>query len=266
MDPEVLGPRSSTLSHLRRLSGRRRARLEAGRFVIDGPTLLAEALASDIEVLEVYAEPDAPADVLATARAAGVPVRDIAPGALAKATSPVTPQPVAALAALPASPGPSVLRGLVLVLVGVADPGNAGTIVRVAEASGASAVVSCADAVDLWNPKSVRASAGSLFRVPILVEGDASDALALLHQAGMTTVATTLDPTAALLDDVDLRGDVAVLLGNEAHGLPADVVAGADLAVRIPMAGRVESLNVAATGTVLAFEAARQRRSGGPVR
>jgi len=262
MTEEVLGPRSGTLSTLRRLSGRRRARVEAGRFVVDGPTLVAEALASDVEVVEVYAEPGAPADVLGLARDAGVPVRAVAPGALAKATDPVTPQPVAALAALPDPPGDEVLRDLVLVLVGVGDPGNAGTLLRVAEAAGASAVVSCADAVDLWSPKAVRASAGSIFRVPVLLEGTVHDALGRLRGAGMTALATTLDATLDL-DGADLTGDVAVLLGNEAHGLPADVAEAADLAVRIPMAGRVESLNVAMTGTVLAFEAARQRRSRG---
>jgi len=249
------------MTNLRRLSGRRRARLASGRFVIDGPTLVLEALDAGTQLVEVYAEPGAPDEVLDAARRAGVAVRPVAEGALAKATSPVAPQPVAALAALPAPPGDDVLRGLVLVLVGVADPGNAGTLLRVAEAAGASAVVSCADAVDLWNPKAVRASAGSLFRVPVVAEGTAHEAVDRLRGAGMTTVATTLDG-AVDLDDVDLRGDVAVLLGNEAHGLPADVAAAADVAVRIPMAGRVESLNVAMTGTVVAFEAARQRRAG----
>jgi RNA methyltransferase, TrmH family len=260
---DLLGPRSSALQHLRRLSGRRRARLDAGQFVIDGPTLVAEAIEAGADVVEVYAEPGAPTDVVASARAAGIPVRDVESGALAKVTSPVTPQPLAALAGLPAAPDDAVLEGLVLVLVGVADPGNAGTLLRVAEASGASAVVSCADAVDLWNPKCVRASAGALFRVPVLPAGDAADAVARLRGAGMTVLATTLDDATAL-DDVDLTGPVAVLLGNEAHGLPADVVAAADIAVRIPMAGRVESLNVAMTGTVIAFEAARQRRVGAP--
>lgn len=258
---DLLGPRSSALQHLRRLSGRRRARLEAGQFVIDGPTLVAEALDAGVDVVEVYAEPGAPAQVVEAARAAGVPVRDVEPGSLGKATSPVTPQPLAALASLPPEPPASVLQGLVLVLVGVGDPGNAGTLLRAAEASGASAVVSCADAVDLWNPKCVRASAGALFRVPVVVAGSAPAVVGRLRGAGMTVLATTLADATAL-DDVDLTGPVAVLLGNEAHGLPDDVVAAADLAVRIPMSGRVESLNVAMTGTVVAFEAARQRRAG----
>lgn len=257
---ELLGPRSNALSHLRRLSGRRRARLEAGQFVIDGPRLVAEAVDAGVDVVEVYAEPGAPDHVLRRARQAGVPVASVAEGALAKVTSPVAPQPVAALAALPGPPPSEVLSGLVLVLVGVADPGNAGTLLRVAEASGASAVVSCADAVDLWNPKCVRASAGSLFRIPVVAAGDAHDAIARLRVAGMTVVATALRaPTS--LDQADLRGEVAILLGNEAHGLPDSVVSEADVVLSVPMAGRVESLNVAMTGTVIAFEAARQRRA-----
>lgn len=264
---EVLGPRSNALQHLRRLSGRRRARSDAGQFVVDGPTLVAEALASGAAVVEVYAEPDAPADVVAAAESAGVPVRSAAPGALAKATSPVHPQPMAALVELPAGAtggeaGLDGLAGLVLVLVGVADPGNAGTLVRVAEAAGASAVVSCADAVDLWNPKCVRASAGSLFRVPVVVAGDAADCVERLRNGGLRVIAADLGADVAHYA-ADLRGDVAILLGNEAHGVPAALASSVDDVISIPMAGRVESLNVAMTGTVLAFEAARQRRVAG---
>ena len=227
--------------------------------MIDGPTLVAEALASPVDVVEVYAEPGAPDGILEGARVAGVPVRAVSAGSLAKVTSPVTPQPVAALATIPAPATAEALHGLVLVLVGVADPGNAGTLLRVAEAAGASAVVSCADAVDVWNPKCVRASAGSVFRVPCLPAGPLDDALDALRGAGMTLVACDVSGIAAH-DDTDLTGDVAVLLGNEAHGLPPEAVGAADHLVRIPMAGDVESLNVAMTGAVMAFESARQRR------
>ena len=256
-----LGARSTALQHLRRLSGRRRARSEHQQFVIDGPTLVAEALPSPVEVLEVYAEPDAPGDVLDQARAAGVPVRSVETGALAKTTSPVTPQPVAALATIPAPAGPGSLTGLVLVLVGVADPGNAGTLFRIAEAAGASAVVSCADAVDVWNPKCVRASAGSLFRVPHLAAGRVAECCRQLREAGMSLVACDASGDVDH-DEAPLTGSVAVLLGNEAHGLPAGAIDGADRVVRVPMAGAVESLNVAMTGAVVAFESARQRRRG----
>lgn len=228
--------------------------------MIDGPTLVGEALVSGVVLEAVYAEPTAPADVLSMAEELAVPVRSVVAGALAKVTSPVTPQPVAALAAIPAAPSLEVLTGLVLVLVGVADPGNAGTIVRFAEAAGASAVVSCADAVDPWNPKCVRASAGSLFRVPALDGGSVDECVSLLRAAGMTLVAC--DASAPLgYDEADLTGDVAILLGNEAHGLIDGADSHADLQVAVPMQGRVESLNVAMTGTILAFESARQRRA-----
>lgn len=227
--------------------------------MIDGPTLVAEALASPVVVETVYAEPAAPADVVEAAARVGVPVRRVADGALAKVTSPVSPQPVAAVAAIPDPPGDDVLHGLVLVLVGVGDPGNAGTIVRVAEAAGASAVVSCADAVDIWNPKCVRAAAGSAFRVPIVDAGTVDDCVARLRAAGMTTFAC--DAAASVsLDAADLTGDVAVLLGNEAHGLVDGADAAADVLLSVPMHGAVESLNVAMTGTIVAFESARQRR------
>ncbi len=256
---DLLGPRSAALQHLRRLSGRRRARSDHGQFVIDGPTLVIEALTSPVEVTEIYVEPDAPTDLRSLAESAGVAVRPVAPGALAKVTSPVNPQPVAALAAIPASIPIGDVHGLVLVLVGVADPGNAGTLFRIAEAAGATAVVSCADAVDIWNPKCVRASAGSSFRVPHVGAGDARECVEALRTAGMRLLACALGGGASP-DDVDLRGDVAVLLGSEAHGLPDAVVAAADTVITVPMAGRVESLNVAMTGAVLAFESARQRR------
>ncbi len=227
--------------------------------MIDGPTLVAEALTSPVDVIEIYVEPDAPADLRPLAESAGVAVRRVAAGALAKVTSPVNPQPVAALAAIPPPIPVGDVHGLVLVLVGVTDPGNAGTLFRIAEAAGATAVVSCADAVDIWNPKCVRASAGSSFRVPHVDAADAMACADALRAAGMRLLACAVGGGASP-DDIDLRGDVAVLLGSEAHGLPDDVVAAADTVVTVPMAGRVESLNVAMTGAVLAFESARQRR------
>ena len=122
--------------------------------------------------------------------------------------------------------------------------------------------MSCGDAVDVWNPKVVRASAGSIFRVPHLDAGDVDACTDALRRAGLVLVAC--DGRADRVHDtVDLTGDVAVLLGNEAHGLPPAVTAAAHRVVSIPMLGAVESLNVAMTGTVMAFESARQRRAGG---
>jgi RNA methyltransferase, TrmH family len=231
--------------------------------VVDGPTLVTEAIASPVPVEAVYVEPSAPEEVRSLARSAGVPVHEVAAGALARVTSPVTPQAVAAVARIPPSAGLEVCTGLVLVLVGLSDPGNAGTLFRIAEAAGAGAVVTCADAVDVWNPKCVRASAGSVFRVPHVASGDAPVLIGELRSHGLTVLAATPGPGPAH-DAVDMSGDVAVLLGNEARGLRQDVVAASDGTVSVPMEGSVESLNVATTGAVLAFEAARQRRDRHP--
>ncbi len=141
----------------------------------------------------------------------------------------------------------------VLVADRLADPGNAGTIVRTAEAAGADAVALTAGSVDPYNPKVLRASAGSIFRVPV-VELDLAD----LRAAGLRLVATS-SHHGVVYTAADLRRPVAVVLGNEAHGLPAH--APVDDWVTIPQHGEIESINVAMAATVLAFEVARQRRS-----
>ena len=212
----------------------------------------------------MYAEPSAEPSVLDAARAAGVDVVPVTAGSLAKVTEPVTPQSVAALAAIPSAPRDGA-GGLVVLMVDVGDPGNVGTLVRVAEAAGAAAVWNTGTGADVWSPKCVRASAGSCFRLPIVDEVDPAAAIAALRGDGLRIVATALATPEGTFgsapETLDLRGSVAVVLGSEAHGLPDDLVASADDVVRIPMAGRVESLNVAMAGAVVAFEAARQRRA-----
>src|SRR5690606_19426236 len=143
---------------------------------------------------------------------------------------------------------------LALVLVGVSDPGNAGTLLRSAEAAGGGAVLFCDGAVDPYGPKCVRSSAGSLFRLAVTREATSGAALAAAAAAGLRRVGT-LARGAPPYDAVDLAGPVALVLGSEAHGLPAAVAAVVDENVTIPMAGATESLNVGMAGTVLCFEA-----------
>jgi TrmH family RNA methyltransferase len=147
----------------------------------------------------------------------------------------------------------------VVICVDVRDPGNAGTVLRSAEAAGADGVICCEGSVDVYNPKTVRASAGSLFHVPVVVGESPVTAADAVGAFGLTRLATVAhgapDYTTA-----DLTGRVAFLLGNEANGLDETVAAAADARVSIPMAGRTESLNVGMAAAVLCFEAARQRR------
>jgi RNA methyltransferase, TrmH family len=233
---------------------------------VEGQTLVGEALDAGVAVEAVFVPAGAtvPA-VAARAAAAGVPVLELAPGVLERVAGTVTPQPVLAVAHRPAA-GPAVLddpaADLVLVLAGVADPGNAGTLLRTAEAAGAAAVVVAAGSVDPFGPKCVRASAGAVFRVPVVEVGDPGEALDRLAARGVRRLATVV-AGGRPYDEVDLTGPVAVVLGNEAHGLDPAVAAGVDEAVTIPMAGRAESLNVGMAGAVLCFEVVRQRRRAG---
>ena len=236
--------------------------------MIDGPVLVREALAAGLLVEEVFADPSADSEVIDIAAAAGAIVRGVSPEVLSRAVDTVTPNGMAAIArridiSVDAAIDAAAAGPLVLVLVDVADPGNAGTLLRVAESAGAAAVLFCGSSVDPCNPKCVRASAGALFHLPVASGGDA---LAILERLGQQEVRTlaTVPSGAAAYDTVDLTGPVAIVLGGEAHGLPELVTAAAGTRVTIPMEGRSDSLNVAMAGAVLCFEASRQRRSAAP--
>lgn len=285
----AVGAKNPAVQQLRRLSRRRSARTGSGSFVVDGPILVAEALDAGLRVEEVFVEQGDDGrvahelhELADRAEQRGATRHDLFAGVLAGAVDTVTPHGIAAVVALPASrsdlgallgSGPAGAEqgegsaagqgggaGPVLVLAGVSDPGNAGTLLRAAEAGGARAVVTTAGSVDLFAPKVVRASAGSLFRVPVAVDVATDDLLLALAGADVATVGTAADAPAPY-DETDLTGPVALVLGNEAHGLEPDLAAQLDTTVAIPMVGQVESLNVAMAGTLLLFEAARQRRS-----
>jgi RNA methyltransferase, TrmH family len=204
-------------------------------------------------------------EVLKRARAAGVTITEVSEAVMAHLTSAVTPQGIVAVArcvdvALEELPHD---LGLVPVLCAVRDPGNAGAVLRSADASGASAVVFSTSSVDVYNSKTVRASAGSLFHLPVVREAAAPEAVAALRDRGARIMAAAADGERSLYD-VDLTGPVAVLFGNEAWGLRPEVRELADEAVRVPIEGRAESLNLASAAALVLFEGARQRaRPGG---
>ena len=234
---------------------------------MEGPTLLREALTAGVELREVFATSEVEPALLDDLAASGALMRSIEADVLARAVDTVTPQGVAAIAArvdveldqalVAAARGP-----MVLVLVDVADPGNAGTLLRAAEASGAAAVLFCGSTVDPCNPKCVRASAGALFHVPVAIGGRAVTVLERLQEAGVASAGTVVRGGRPY-DAVDLTGPLAVVLGSEAHGLPEGLANRLDLRLSIPMEGRSESLNVAMAGSILCFEALRQRRAAG---
>lgn len=271
----MLGARNQHVQRARRLVTSRRARAADGAFVIEGPVLVGDALDAGVALQAVLHEPGAPAPLLARAAGAGALVLEVRPGVLDGIGDVATSQGVLAVATIPAQAigraGVDDLRDLddlddaapLFVLAGVADPGNAGTLLRVAEAAGIGGVILTLSSVDPWSPKVVRASAGSVFRVPVLdVAVEAGAVLDHLRGAGRRCLGTR-GRDAPAHTAVELPPDVVIVLGNETHGLD-DAVAHVDGWIRIPMAGRVESLNVAMAGTVLAFELARRR--GEPIR
>lgn len=227
--------------------------------MLEGAKLLEEALAAGVAIEGVYASTGADLAVLDRAHKAGLRIWTLADGVMERVADTVTPQPVMAVAAFVDRPLAEVASASPLVVcVDLRDPGNAGTVLRSAEAAGMGGVVCCDGAVDVYNPKTVRASAGALFHVPIAVGGEPLTVLDEIAERGMTRVGTVA-AGGVPYTELDLTRPTALVLGNEAHGLPADVSARVDAHVTIPMAGRSESLNVGMAAAVLCFEAARQR-------
>ncbi len=266
MDPPgELKASNQHIKRLRRLISSRKARSTERVFVIEGRALVTEAVSSPSVAVEslflAAAEESGLADVVSEASRRGIAVHRAATGVLDAVLDPVQPQPVAAIV----TARPALLDELPpakpsLLLVEVRDPGNLGTLIRTAEASGMGGVIVAGSSVDVANPKSVRASAGALMRLPVVVAPDVDELLRTLDGLGRGVAATVIDPEATAYDEVVLD-DLIIALGSEAHGLPPRVIERASQRLTIPLAGPTESLNVAAAGAIIAFEALRQRRT-----
>lgn len=242
---EQLTFKNPKIQELRRLLGRRSSRSDAGAFVVEGRVLVAEAVDAGWTVDAEYHVPGVEPVTSAVSY-------ELAAGVLERVASTEHPQPNLAVVRMPARSVDLSAASFVLVADRLADPGNLGTILRSAEAAGVDAVVLTPGSVDPYNPKVVRASAGALFRVPV-VEGPIDE----VAGAGLRMIGTS-SHQGVRHDEADWSGRIALVLGNEAHGLPDD--APVDDWVRIEHRGRAESLNVAMAATVLVFEAARHRR------
>jgi TrmH family RNA methyltransferase len=251
------------VQQLRRLIGRRSSRHDESRFVVEGPVLVAEAVAAGWECEAQFVAAEADGVIEPGIEGAGT-VFELADGVLDRVASTETPQnPIAIVRMRDHGPVEALLAAasFVVVLDAIADPGNLGTILRSAEAAGADLVVLTPGSVDPYNPKVVRSSAGALFHVPV-VEATLDDVAA----SGLSVIGTTSHDAAGRTVQshtaVDFTGRVALVMGNEAAGLPdewTDSSGPVRRWVTIPHVGRSESLNVAMATTVLVFEAARQR-------
>jgi TrmH family RNA methyltransferase len=263
----LANPRSDRVKAVRALS-RRSARSKTGQFLAEGPQAVREAVRHAAEqVRDVYftaeAEQRHPA-ILAAAREARLWVHEVSPEVLAAMCDTEAPQGIVAVCRwagleLDAALGALPPDALVCVLTHVRDPGNAGTVIRGADAAGADLIIVSEASVDVLAPKVVRSAAGSLWHLPIVTDVSVSTILESLRRKGVRLLAADgSGPT--MLHDVDLRGPHAWVMGNEAWGLEPEVRAACDEVVRVPIHGLAESLNLAMAATVCLYSSAEARR------
>jgi len=266
-DPPITSPANPRVKALVALR-RRRTRQELGVTLVEGYEELDLALTAGVRPTELYLCPELsagdPRDVAIRAEQAGAQVVHLARIPFEKAAYregpdgwlAVVPGIESALADLPQTANP-----LVLACGGVEKPGNLGSILRTADAAGVTAVVSVDPVTDWGNPNVIRASKGAVFSVPVAT-CDTAEFLAWCEDRGLTLVATTPD-TDDYVTGLDLSGPTAVLVGSEKYGLSAELLAAAHVRAKLPMFGRVDSLNVAVTAAVVTYECVRQRMATG---
>ena len=239
-----------------------------GLFLLEGPNLVREAMQQGGRVRFIFTRAGAAGSETAAlageAEAAGLAVYELTESLFAKVALTQTPQDIAAVAEKRQTEAggffEKVKDGCILVLDRLQDPGNVGTLVRSAEAMGFKGILAIKGTADLWQPKAVRAAAGSILRLPVLICDDAEQALELLGRAGKTVYTADMDGQLPCWD-AQLAKDAAVVIGNEGSGASEKLKAAARL-LAIPMDGPTESLNAAAAGSIIMYESMRQRKDG----
>ncbi|WP_329016235.1 TrmH family RNA methyltransferase [Streptomyces sp. NBC_00690] len=273
--PELISPRSTRVAAARRLA-KRNFRGKDRLFLAEGPQAVREAAGHRSDgvatLSELFTTPEAAeryADILDAAQEAGARIHLASEDVIADISTTVTPQGLVGVCRFVDSPFEEIVRSrprLVAVLAHVRDPGNAGTVLRCADAAGADAVVFTDASVDLYNPKAVRASVGSHFHLPVAVGVPVETAIEQLKEAGVRVVAADgagEDDLDDALDAGTMGGPTAWVFGNEAWGLPEETRALADAVVRVPIHGKAESLNLATAAAVCLYASARAQRTGG---
>jgi RNA methyltransferase, TrmH family len=242
----------------------RPGRGDADLVALEGFHLVAEALRSGLTVETIFITQDCQNLLKDLGIPDSVEVLVLPQEVLASAVTTESPQPIAALARPRTSKWPDLLgdirsRALIVVLAGIQDPGNLGTILRSAEAFGATGAICLPGTVSHWNPKAMRASAGSVFRQPLISTSE-SDCFERLRDAGVQSLAA-MAHDAQPLGEIDLAQPVALVIGAEGSGLSPELAARCEARITIPCPGPVESLNAAVAASILLFEASRQRAS-----
>jgi TrmH family RNA methyltransferase len=240
-------------------------RKERGLFLIEGIRLMEEAVKERVSIEEALytdrlEETGRGKALYAAIRRMGIPIYLIPEKTLEAIAETENPQGILAVARQLRWEFEDIAKGRrpVIVACGLQDPGNLGTIIRTADAGGCGGVITIHDTVDSYNSKVIRATMGSIFRLPVLRVDDPKEAISSLKKGGYQVLATTMHSKTSYLD-IDYRRPTAFLIGQEAAGLPKDIMESADIRVFIPMRGGVESLNAAMSAGILIYEAFRQR-------
>jgi RNA methyltransferase, TrmH family len=271
MVTHIRSPRVRAARSLAKRALRERSRL----FLAEGPQAVQEALGHDAAdgaaITELFVTAVARsrhAGLVEAVARTGAPVHTVSGEVMAELAQTVTPQGLLAVCRfidVPLAELVAAMPRLVAVLANVRDPGNAGTVLRTADAAGAQGVIFADASVDAYNSKCVRSSAGSLFHLPLVLGVSVTEAVTALHGAGLAVLAADGGAVQGL-DELDREGRLAVptawLFGNEAWGLPAELVALADDAVAVPIYGQAESLNLAAAAAVCLYASARAQHGG----
>lgn len=248
--------RVKRLTALRRKARERR---EEQAFILEGERLFADAPRDMIR--EIYMTEEFLHDKLGGRAPFNCTI--LTPEIMKKVSDTETPQGVLCVAAMPSYSREQLLGSgvpLLLILENIQDPGNLGTMMRTAEAAGATGVLMSRDTADLFNPKTVRATMSAIFRVPFMYTDDLCGVIESLRKDhGVQTLAAHLKASRPY-DETDCTGPCAFLIGNEGNGLTDEAADAADCRVHIPMHGSIESLNAAMAAGILMFEASRQRR------
>ncbi|HXS63137.1 MAG TPA: RNA methyltransferase [Streptosporangiaceae bacterium] len=273
----MLNARSSRVKAARLLA-RRSMRERSRLFLAEGPQAVREALggrqaAERSLVTELFVTGLARTrheELVEAVAVVGAPIYEIDEALMAELAQTVTPQGLLAVCPFIDVPLADLVAGsprLVVILANVRDPGNAGTVLRTADAAGADAVIFAGDSVDPYNSKCVRACTGSLFHLPFATGVPVAETIAGLHEISLAVLAADGSATVRL-DQLEAAGRLgrptAWMFGNEAWGLPADLLALADEAVAVPIYGRAESLNLAAAAAVCLYASARSHQGGVP--
>lgn len=259
MRPVITSTDNPLVRDIQRLQTKASLREQRGVFVVEGQKQVAEALTEGM-TLRLLVVTSAwrlkAADLLAPAMQRQISIQEVSESVFKKLSDTQTPQGVLAVIERPSVSEEILKEGsLFLLLECIQDPGNLGTIIRSAEGAGVDAVLLSAGCADVYAPKTVRSTMGSLYRVPILTGVDMAESIRTLQQRGVQVCAAALTPQALPFTDLSYQKPTAFVIGNEANGLREQTIAQADTAVILPMAGKLESFNAGIAATLLAYHA-----------